>query len=195
MRKDACERETPEVPPASAVNDRAANTGDGDHGQPVLGAEGPVALAAVKGETPVRVGPRRVSRKGTRPGLVWKLHPRVVNDLEQKVGKFTIEAYVPSRSTTSHVSKCYATSTEFLKSRLPEKGHILVVGPDPHLGAVIRRVSRARKQQPELHVTIVLPGHPYSDLLVRISGSHPTGCWFDPRRGSKTLCAGVPTGQ
>jgi len=130
----------------------------------------PTARAGVRGQAPIRVGLRRISRKGARPGLVWKLHPQFVNELEQKVGKFTKEAFLPPRSTTSHLPSCYRTSAEFMKSELSGKDHVLMVGPDPQLGAAMRYFKRARGRNPNLHGTFVLPGAPSAPWLKRVPG-------------------------
>ena len=130
----------------------------------------PTARAGVRGQAPIRVGLRRISRKSARPGLVWKLHPQFVNELEQKVGKFTKEAFLPPRSTTSHLPSCYRTSAEFMKSELSGKDHVLMVGPDPQLGAAMRYFKRARGRNPNLHGTFVLPGAPSAPWLKRVPG-------------------------
>ena len=106
-----------------------------------------------------------------RPGLVWKLHPKVLESLEQQLGQFTLKAYLPSRSLTSHVSRCHVQAAEFEKSALSGPEHVLFVGPNSRLRASLRHFTRARARDPRVHGTFVLPGSPESPLMKRVPGT------------------------
>ena len=156
------------IPESVAVSTPAHTVGV--HPQPAVETRSIAARAAVSGQAPNRAGGRRVFRKSARPGLVWKLHPRFLNDLEQQVGSFTMEAYLPSRSSTSHVARCYETSDQFVKSALSGKTHVLMVGPNTHLNRALRHLRRAHNRDPQVHGTFVLQGDPDSPAMRRVPG-------------------------